>query len=149
MPTEPLPPVFAPLSAQAREELSDARSFVSQTAVDLVGAQTLTQSETDLPILQALVDHDAMKNANFEAWVALGIAFGDALVSSVPGLHWRLVTDQFGTHAGLQFEQKALSIAAPTLLWKRVERGESIDLAHLAAELRSFIKKHAHEYRDA
>jgi hypothetical protein len=148
MATEPVIPVFAALSTQALVELSDARGFVSQTVVELLGAST-SQSESDLSVLQALVDHDAMRNAKFEAWVTLGIAFGDALIASVPGLRWCLVTDQFGTHAALQFKQKALSISAPTMLWKRVERGEPIDLAHMTRELRSLVVEHAHEYRDA
>jgi hypothetical protein len=149
MGTEPMTPAFAPLSVQALDELSDARGFVSQTVSELLGASALTQSANDLPILQALVDHDAMRNANFEAWITVGIAFGDALVACVPGLHWRLVTDQFGVHAALQFERKAVSIAAPTMLWKRVERGGPIDLAHLASELRAFVAENAHEFGDA
>ena len=148
MATEAVPPEFSPLSAKALVELSDARGFVSQTIAALLGASTL-QSEGDLPVLQALVDHDAMRNANFEAWVAVGIAFGDALIACIPGLHWCLVTDQFRTHAALQFEQKAFSISAPTMLWKRVERGEPIDLAHITDELRSLVVERAHEYGDA
>jgi hypothetical protein len=148
MATEPVIPEFSALSAQALVELSDARGFVSQTIVALLGAST-SQSENDLPVLQALADHDAMRNANFEAWVTVGIAFGDALIACIPGLHWCLVTDQFGTHAALQFEQKAFSISAPTMLWKRVERGEPIDLAHITDELRSLVVERAHEYGDA
>ena len=53
-----------------------------------------------------------MKNANFDAWVAVGIAFGDALISHIPGLNWRHVSDQSGEHVALQFDQKLLSIEA-------------------------------------
>ena len=141
--------VFSPLSSQAREELTAARTFISETISDLFGNQTLTHSERDLPILQALASHRAMENANFEAWVALGITFGDALITLVPGLRWKHVTDQFGDHVALQFEEQSLSIAAPTMLWKRVERGESIDLDHIASELQAFVIGHAHEYGNA
>ena len=149
MATEPAAPTFAALTVKALDELSDARAFISRTASDLIGNETLTHSDSDLPILQALANNGAMKHANSDAWVALGIAFGDALISCIPGLRWRLVTDQFGPHAALQFKEKALSIAAPTMLWKRVERGEPVDLIHLATELRSFVADHSHEYRDA
>ena len=148
MATEPTAPSFAALTVKALDELSDARAFISRTVSELTGTQTLTHSDSDLPILQVLADHVAMKHANYDAWVALGVAFGDALIAHIPGLRWRLVTDQFGPHAALQFKEKALSIAAPTMLWKRVERGESVDLTHLATELHSFVADHAHEYSD-
>jgi DNA-binding GntR family transcriptional regulator len=77
--TNPRPMSFAPLSPAAIEELADARNFIAGVATDLVGGSSLNQTERDLAILQAIVDHDAMKHANYEAWVALGIAFGDAL----------------------------------------------------------------------
>ena len=149
MPTDLSTPSFAPLSVEALEQFADMRAFVASLADNLLSGDCLTQSEHDLPTLQALVEHQAMKHANYGTWVALGIAFGDVLVASVPGLAWRLVTDQSGTYAGLQFHAKALSISAPTMLWKRIERGEEMDLAHMASELKTFIEDHGHEYRDA
>jgi hypothetical protein len=140
---------FAPLSEAAADEFADVRNFVARVASDLLGVSTLTQTESDLPVLQALADHEAMKHANYEAWVAVGIAFGDVLANCIPGLKWRLVTDQTGTYAALQFETKALSIAAPTMLWKRVERGEEFDLVHMAQELKSFVEGNAGEYGEA
>jgi hypothetical protein len=47
-------------------------------------SDALSQTESDLPALQALVEHEAMKRANYEAWVALGIAFGDVLPAVAP-----------------------------------------------------------------
>jgi hypothetical protein len=105
---------FAPLSASAREEFADARNFISGVASDLTEGQSLTQTERDVPVLQAIIDHEAMKHANFEAWVALGVAFGDVLVACIPGLVWCMVTDDKGTYAALQFGEKAVSLAAPT-----------------------------------
>ena len=140
---------FAPLSDSAIEEFADLRNFVDRVASDLLGASGLTRTQSDLPVLQALVEHESLKHANYEAWVALGIAFGDVLVNTIPGLAWRLVTDQAGTHAALQFERKAVSIAAPTMLWKRVERGEEFDLSHMAQELKSLIESNSADCRDA
>ena len=58
---------FAPLSRSAVEEFADARNFIAGVATDLVGGSRLNQSESDLTVLQAIVDHEAMKNANYEA----------------------------------------------------------------------------------
>jgi hypothetical protein len=148
MSNEFTPTLFTPLSTAALEEMSGARAFIADVAKNLVAGSELTQSDRDLPVLQALASHEAMKHANYEAWVALGIAFGDALAAYVPGLVWRLVTDQRSTYAALQFEGKALSVAAPTMLWKRVERGEDIDLVYIASELKTLIEERAIEAKD-
>jgi len=147
MATAPLS--FAPLSATAIEELADARNFVASLAGRLADGRSLTQAEADLAVLQAIVNHGSMRHANFEAWVALGIAFGDALAASIPGLAWRLAADESGTYATLQFQSKAISVAAPTMLWKRIERGEQMDLVFMAQEIRQVIDEAALDSKDA
>lgn len=89
-----------------------------------------------------------MNNANDGAWVALGVVFGDALTESIPGLNWAMVTDDSGTYVGLRFGESHLSVSAPTMLLKRRERGEDIDVQHLATELRGFILQHAPNAND-
>ena len=84
-----------------------------------------------------------MQHANYGAWVAVGVAFGDALMNFIPGLEWCLESDQYGTNAALRFRQSGLSIAVLTMLWKRVERGEPIDIIHLASELNAIVACHA------
>ena len=147
--TQPEVLSFSPMSEVALAEFSDVRTFVSRVVSDLVAGSTLTHSAADLQVLQALVAHEALKHANYEAWVAVGIAFGDCLAAYIPGLAWCLATDQNGTNAALRFRNKTLAIFAPTMLWKRVERGEEVDLLHIADELKGFMEEHAHEYRDA
>ncbi|WP_416758821.1 DUF3806 domain-containing protein [Roseateles sp. So40a] len=134
---------FTPLSAPVIEEFAEARNFVADLAERLANGRRLTQSEADLAVLQTLVEHEDVQHANFDAWVALGVAFGDALAASIPGLEWRLVTDQSGTSAALQFRSMPISIAAPTMLWKRVERGERMDLAFMAQEIRMLLEEAA------
>lgn len=140
---------FAPLSAPVIEEFAEARNFVADLAERLANGRRLTQSESDLAVLQTLVEHKDLQHANFDAWVALGVAFGDALAASIPGLEWRLVTDQSGSSAALQFRSMQISIAAPTMLWKRVERGERMDLAFMAQEIRLLLEEAALDAEDA
>ncbi len=140
---------FAPLSAPVIEELSEARNFVADLAERLANGRRLTQSEADLTVLQSLVEHKDLRHANFDAWVALGVAFGDALAASIAGLEWRLVSDKTGTSAALQFRSMPISIAAPTMLWKRAERGERMDLAFMAQEIRLVLEEAALDSEDA
>lgn len=88
-----------------------------------------------------------MKHADDDSWIALGVAFGDALSVFIPGLDWAMVTDDYGTHAALRFGSSSLSLSAPTMLLKRVDRGEDVDVLHLANELKAFIEKNAADYR--
>lgn len=96
----PTEPSFAPLTDAARDELSDCRNFVSGLATRLLGPA----AGTELAHLQRIAQHPSMKHANGGAWMALGVAFGDALCTFIPGLNWAMVTDDFGTHAALRFE---------------------------------------------
>lgn len=105
-------------------------------------AHQLSQTVEDFAVLQRLCDEDAMAQANYGTWVAVGVAFGDALMHRIPGLSWQMTSDQYGTHAVLRFQDTGLSIAAPTMLWKRIERGEGIDIVHLANELKMIVEAH-------
>lgn len=141
-------PEFTSLSPAAAEELTCARHFVSRIVQDVVGGPPLEQSTRDLSPLQRLVSSEGMQEANAEAWFAVGIAFGDVLRSMTGTLEWCLVTDQTGTFAALKPRDKSIYISAPTLLWKRFQRGEVIDLSHLARRLLSYVEEQRSSARD-
>jgi len=133
---------FSPISDEARSELADLRSFVSGLVVRFLPGCDLLQTAEDFGTLQQLRDVDAMRDANYGAWVAIGVAFGDALINFIPGLAWCMESDQFGTNAALRFRQSGLSIAVLSIFWKRVERGEAIDVRHIANELSTIVANH-------
>jgi hypothetical protein len=57
------------------------------------------------------------------------------------------VTDEYGTDPTLRYESTSLQVNAMTMISKRIEDGEAVDVASLAAWLEDFIKSKAHEYR--
>jgi Domain of unknown function (DUF3806) len=61
---------------------------------------------------------------------SLGVAFGDVLACEFP-LRWVMVTDEFGTDPTLRFKQTTVQINALTMISKRVERDEPVDLSYL------------------
>jgi hypothetical protein len=77
----------------------------------------------------------------------MGIALGDALVTEVPGLAWMQVSDEFGVDPVLRYRQTSLQIGVLTLLLKRAEQGEEIDIQHIANWLQKFIETKADEYQ--
>ncbi|MNT34530.1 hypothetical protein D3C72_1705170 [compost metagenome] len=98
-------------------------------------------------MLQRIVDADLLKAEDEAGWEAMGIAFGDGLTTLIPGLAWAQVTDQFGTDAVLRYRETSLQIGVVTMLLKRAEADEAIDVAHMARWLQAFVEEKAHEYQ--
>lgn len=97
-------------------------------------------------MLQRVVDAELIENDDCEGWEALGVAFGDTLAQRVPGMAWMQVTDAWGIDAVLRYADSSLQIGASTLLLKRVEQGQIIDIAHLLAWLEEFVATRADDY---
>ncbi|MGA8202371.1 MAG: DUF3806 domain-containing protein [Candidatus Sulfotelmatobacter sp.] len=83
-----------------------------------------------MPILQGLIDEGAFSKSETYELQSLGVAFGDVLVSELP-LRWVKVTDEFGTDPTLRFKQTTLQINALTMISKRVEKDEPVNLSDL------------------
>jgi hypothetical protein len=83
-----------------------------------------------LPILQRLIDEGVFDKSQTYELQSLGVVFGDALASELP-LRWVMVTDEFGTDPTLRFKQTTVQINALTMISKRLERGEPVNLSHL------------------
>jgi hypothetical protein len=58
------------------------------------------------------------------------VAFGDVLTSELP-LRWMMVTDEYGTDPTLRFKNTTVQINALTMISKRVERDERVDVSEL------------------
>jgi len=67
-----------------------------------------------------------------ETWKlqSLGIAFGDALAQKA-GLYWCAVEDDYGRSPALQDLETTLVLFPQTMISKRVERGETVDVRGL------------------
>lgn len=74
------------------------------------------------------------------------MVFGDALTATIPGLAWCEVTDEYGTDPTLRFKETSIQINAPTMLSKRIEDGEQIDVADMAKLIHEFINKKHGDY---
>jgi hypothetical protein len=77
-----------------------------------------------------LIDDDAFNKTQPYELRSLGVAFGDVLASELP-LSWVMVTDEYGTDLTLRYKDKPVNINALTMISKRVERGEVVNLARL------------------
>lgn len=140
---KPKPPVFTALSAQSKAELAHSRILVSGLVSRKDASKHLTQTAKDFEILQALAEDPAMKKSGPNVWIAMGVAFGDALIAYIPGLSWWDVQDEYGPGIVLRYKLTTMTLAAPDMIIKRVERGESFDLSFMANGLKKYVQENA------
>jgi hypothetical protein len=123
-------PKFTELSHDDRKRLDQQRAIVAAAVEQRYGASSLKKTATDLPLLQRLIDdHVFGKSQTFELQ-SLGIAFRDVMASELP-LRWVMVTDEYGSDPTLRFKGTAVQINALTIISKRIEKGEKVNLSDL------------------
>ncbi|MFZ2824685.1 DUF3806 domain-containing protein [Hydrogenophaga sp.] len=109
--------------------------------------EKLSGTKSDLQLLQQALDAKLLpKTATWELQ-ALGVVFGDVLVSTVPGLSWWQVEDEYGTDPTVRYRETSVQINVMTALSKRVEGGEAVNVEQLAAKITEFVLKQADMYR--
>jgi hypothetical protein len=123
-------PKFAELSREDSARLEQQRAIVAAAAKRRYGTTALTRTKRDLPVLQDLIDDGVFKKSQTYELQSLGVAFGDVLASELP-LRWVMVTDEFGTDPTLRFKRTTVQINALTMISKRVERDEPVNLLEL------------------
>ena len=122
-------PKFSVLSKDDAARLERQRAVVVAVA-KRYSAAPLTGTKSDLPVLQRLIDDKVFTKSQTYELQCLGAAFGDVLTSELP-LRWVMLTDEYGTDPTLRFKKTALQINPLTMISKRVERGEHVDVSKL------------------
>jgi hypothetical protein len=122
-------PQFSELSRKDAAGLQRQREVIAEAA-KRYGMGPLTGSKADLPILQKLIDQRVFKKSQQHELQSLGVVFGDVLSNELP-LRWVMVTDEYGTDPTLQFKKTTVQINALTMISKRIERDEHVDVSEL------------------
>jgi Domain of unknown function (DUF3806) len=123
-------PKFSELSDSDKARLDQQRAFIATTVKQKYGTAALTKTVADLPVLQRLIDDNVFSKTQTYELQSLGVAFGDVLASELP-LRWEMVTDEYGTDPVLRYKDKLVNANALTMISKRVERGEPVNLVRL------------------
>lgn len=92
-----------------------------------------------LRLLHAILDARWIEPHETVKLQCLGIAFGDALVQEL-GMRWIAVDDEHGRDPALDLPGTSVVVFPLTLISKRVERGESIDVLELFKQVCSGIR---------
>lgn len=67
---------------------------------------------------------------------ALGLAFGKVFIEENAGYDWCMVQDEFGRDPAMRYKQSSLLAYPRTMISKRIEDGESVDVTELFDGLR-------------
>jgi Domain of unknown function (DUF3806) len=121
---------FSELSGEDMAQLDKQRALVAAAAKQKYGTPSLTKTKSDLVVLQRLVDDQVFNKTQTYELQCLGVAFGDVLASEFP-LRWVMVTDEYGTDPTLRYKKMLLQINALTMISKRIERNEHVNLRQL------------------
>lgn len=99
-----------------------------------------------MPIIQRLLDDKAFKKSQTYELQCLGVVFGDVLASELP-LRWMMITDEYGTDPTLRFKNTSININALTMISKRVERDEPVDVSQLLQQNREALAEAEKRFR--
>lgn len=107
-------------------------------ADDLVTEATgdsLDGSLADFSRLQALLDSEHISSRNIAALQSIGIALGKIFEKENSEFTWAVVDDEVGRAPALSYLRSDLMLFPQTLISKRVEAGESVNIRDLYYQL--------------
>jgi hypothetical protein len=131
-------PKFSELWQEDRARLDHQRALIAAAGKQRYGTAALSRTKRDLPIIQRLFDDKAFKKSQTYELQCLGVVFGDVLASELP-LRWMMITDEYGTDPTLRFRNTSININALTMISKRVERDEPLDVSRLLQQNREAL----------
>jgi hypothetical protein len=137
---------FSELTSADRQRLDQQRAVVAHVAKERYGTSPPTRTQKDLPILQRLLDDRVFKKSQAYELQSLGVVFGDVLASEFP-LRWVMITDEYGTDPTLRFKDTSVNINALTMISKRVERDEAVDVSVLLRMTRDALSEAGKRFR--
>ena len=85
----------------------------------------------DLALIQRVLDQGLVEREATYTLQALGLAFGRAFLNEFPDYDWWMVEDEFGRDPAIRYKETSLLVFPMTMISKRVEDGEHVDVGEL------------------
>jgi hypothetical protein len=100
------------------------------------------QLSEKLRLLQTILDAGWIEASETNKLQCLGITLGDALVQEL-GMEWVMVEDENGRDPAIRFPGTTVVAFPLTMISKRIEDRESIDVADLFSRVSARLREHA------
>lgn len=131
---------FSPLSPEDDLYLQTLRETALEAAKIRYGVTAWTGTSFDLDVLQQLVDERVFSADQTFELQSLGAVFGDVLVRQT-GMHWAIVEDEYGVEAVVRYRDAHLIVGALTVILKRVEDEEPVEVHFLFEEVKKSVAR--------
>lgn len=112
----------------------------SQISSDII-SEKMDGSLDDLKRLQQIINSNQIPVSNTQELQSLGIVFGKVFVNETPNFNWWVVKDEYGKDACIRYKETNLLIFPQTMISKRVEDSEKIDVFELFYSLKDDLER--------
>jgi len=127
-----MPQAEQKISAPQKEDIAQiaAQWAVIEHYLSAESKETYKTSAGKLGLLRALLTAKVFKKEQTYELQCMGIIFGDLFVQEM-GMEWIIVEDEYGRDPALRIPRTETIIYPLTMISKRVERGEEVDVFEL------------------
>ena len=113
-------------------------------------ALTAFTEAADLAALQRVIDSRIVEPEATYSLLALGLAFGKVFIGTQANYDWWMVEDEYGRDPAIRYKQTTLLLFPKTMISKRVEDGEQVDVVEIFEGLKETVRDVlAEHYPDA
>lgn len=137
------------LSAEDVERLDKQRAVITRFLASDESRAKYRKVAGKVGALRAILAHGLISSTQTYELQCMGVVLGDALAQEM-GMEWVMVEDEHGVDPAIRLPGTTIILFPLTMISKRVERGESVDVFALfngAADLVDQLKKRAREAR--
>lgn len=133
-------------SAPDEEQLTElARKWAAvERLVQAEYGVALTLDVSTLDVIQRLLDDDVIDRGAY-ALQCLGCVLGRVMARNIPGLDWAAIEDETESSICLRYADTTLCIHPLTMISKRLERGEAVNMRGLYEHTASKIEELAND----
>jgi len=93
-----------------------------------------------LQLLDTIIKNRWIEPSETVKWQSLGITLGDVFVQK-RGFNWVAVEDEYGRDPALQLPRTSILLFPLTMISKRIEREEEVDIYDLFEEVTKWIEE--------
>ena len=107
---------------------------------EMTGSE-LTGRLGDLALIQRVMDARQVEPEAAYSLQSLGLAFGKTFIQNSEHYDWWMVEDEYGRDPAIRYKETTLLAFPQTMISKRIEDGEAIDVRELFDDLRERLEQ--------